>query len=86
MYKTQVRHIVYITQCYRVAMGTVPVNKTQVRHIVYVTQIYRVAMVTVPVNKTQVRHIVNVTSVLLKLACDVTAFLDGDPYKVSGKT
>jgi hypothetical protein len=43
-------------------------------------------MVTVPVNKTQVRHIVHVTSVLLKLACNVTAFLDGDPYKVSGKT
>jgi hypothetical protein len=69
-------------------MVTVPVNnKTQVRHIVYVTQCYRVAMVTVPVNnKTQVCHIVYVTSILLKLACDIATFLDGDPYKVSRKT
>jgi hypothetical protein len=67
-------------------MVTVPVNnKTQVRHIVYVSQCYRVAIVTVPVNKTQVRHIVYFTSVLLNLACDVTAFLDGEPYKVGGR-
>jgi hypothetical protein len=67
-------------------MVTVPVNnKTKVRNIVYVTHCYRVTMVTVPVNKTQVRHIVYVTSVLLKLACDVTDFLGGDPHKVSGK-
>jgi hypothetical protein len=42
-------------------------------------QCYRVAMVTFPECVTQCRHIDYVTSVLLKLPCDVTTFLDGGP-------
>jgi hypothetical protein len=40
-------------------------------------QCYRVAMVTGPVCVTQYRHIDYVTSVLFKLPCEVTTFLDG---------